>query len=160
MERKSEMHIMFVWLKRRVFFFFLLQAAVLSHVTGEGRAQLEVRLSRDQPVPLVSVLSVLSQSLQENMPDLSHHVTESCRSWWRVLFRDALSARVSSSWMTSQETTYKNNMNISVQPWCDGQNEHCCLLPHIIISVVWLNLMVGERKLLNQNHFKAVLSKK
>lgn len=100
MERKSEMHIMFAWLKRRVFFFFspfLLQAAVLSHVTGEGRAQLEVRLSRDQPVPLVSVLSVLSQSLQENMPDLSHHVTESCRSWWRVLFRDALSARVSSS---------------------------------------------------------------
>lgn len=98
MERKSEMHIMFAWLKRRVFFFsFLLQAAVLSHVTGEGRAQLEVRLSRDQPVPLDSVLSVLSQSLQENMPDLSHHVTESCRSWWRVLFRDALSARVSSS---------------------------------------------------------------
>lgn len=47
----------------------------LSHVTGEGRAQLDVRLSRDQPVPLVSVLSRLSQSLQENMLDLSHHVT-------------------------------------------------------------------------------------
>lgn len=47
----------------------------LPHVTGEGRAQLEVRLSRNQPLPLVSVLSVLSQGLQENMLDLSHHVT-------------------------------------------------------------------------------------
>lgn len=47
----------------------------LSHVTREGRAQLDVRLSRDQPVPLVSVLSELSQSLQENVLDLFHHVT-------------------------------------------------------------------------------------
>lgn len=47
----------------------------LSHVTGEGRAQLDMRLSRDRPVLLVSVLSGLSQSLQRNMLDLSHHVT-------------------------------------------------------------------------------------
>lgn len=47
----------------------------LSHVTGEGRAQLDVRLNRDQSVPLVSVLSGLLQSLQEDMLDLSHHVT-------------------------------------------------------------------------------------
>lgn len=46
-----------------------------SHVTGEGGVQLDVRLSRDQPVPLVSVFSGLSQTLQENMLDFSHHVT-------------------------------------------------------------------------------------
>ncbi len=47
----------------------------LSHVIGEGRAQLDVRLSREQPVPLVNVLSGLSQSLQESMLDLFYHVT-------------------------------------------------------------------------------------
>lgn len=47
----------------------------LSHVTGEGSARLEVKLSRDQRVPLVSVVSVLSPSLRENMPDSSHPVT-------------------------------------------------------------------------------------
>lgn len=51
----------------------------LSRVTGESRAQLDVRLSRDQPVPLVSVLSGLSRSLRENMLDLSHHVTAELR---------------------------------------------------------------------------------
>lgn len=47
----------------------------LSHVTGEGGVQLDVRLSREQPVPLVSVFSGLSQTLQENMLDFTHHVT-------------------------------------------------------------------------------------
>lgn len=48
----------------------------LTNVTGEGRAQLDVRLSRDQPVPLVSVSTLLSQSLQgKKMLDWSDHVT-------------------------------------------------------------------------------------
>lgn len=47
----------------------------LSNVTEEGGVQWDVRLSRDQPVPLVSVLSQLSQTLQENMLDFPHHVT-------------------------------------------------------------------------------------
>ena len=47
----------------------------LSQVTGEGRTELGVRLSRVQPVPLVSVLSVLSQSLQDDMLYLSCHIT-------------------------------------------------------------------------------------
>ncbi|KAK5889175.1 hypothetical protein CesoFtcFv8_015202 [Champsocephalus esox] len=71
MEEKTSIRVMFFVAEEESLF---PADCCVSHVTGESRAQLEVRLSRDRPVPLVSVESGLSQSLQENMLGLSHRV--------------------------------------------------------------------------------------
>lgn len=52
MEEKTSIRVMFFVAEEESLF---PADCCVSHVTGEGRAQLEVRLSRDRPVPLVSV---------------------------------------------------------------------------------------------------------
>ena len=113
----------------------------LSHVTGEGNAQLDVSLSRDQPVPLVSVLSGLPKSLQEKHAWL----VSSCHCRAAGLGGECSLALPSaphfpSSWVTSEEKTHKSNLNISVQTKHERLNEHCprAVCPLLCIHIWYL----------------------
>lgn len=117
MVKKTEIHMMFAWQKRACF----LQAAICRMWQEKVGLSWTWGWAGTSQFPwLVSCLGCHRACRKTCLTCLITSL-QSCRSWWRELFSYALSASVSSSWMTSQETTYKSNISV----------------PYIIISVVW-----------------------